>query len=204
MLLHPTYFPNIAHFTTMLSGEQLFFEVSDNYQKQTFRNRTEIYGANGKLMLSVPVSYTQKQRQQTKDVQISSADNWQLQHLKSLDSAYRMSPFYEFYVDDLVPIFETQFKYLLDVNLKCFELLCEALELDKSYSLSKEFSLAEKATNDFRHLVNPKRNMDFQFDKYTQVFTDKHGYFPNLSILDLLFNEGPNTLNYLEAQIPKL
>ncbi|WP_299118132.1 WbqC family protein [uncultured Winogradskyella sp.] len=204
MLLHPTYFPNIAHFVAILTSDNLVFEVCDNYQKQTYRNRSEIYGANGKLVLSVPVSYTQKLRQQSKDVQISSTDNWQLQHLKSLDSAYRMSPFYEFYIDDLMPIFETQFKYLLDLNLKCFELISEALELNKSYTLSEEFIVPDNSSNDYRHLVNAKKHTNFQFNKYTQVFMDKHGYFPNLSILDLLFNEGPNTLNYLEAQIPKL
>lgn len=204
MLLHPTYFPNIAHFIAILKSNTIVFEVCDNYQKQTYRNRSEIYGANGKLALSVPVSYTQKQRQQTKDVQISRTDNWQLQHLKSLDSAYRMSPFYEFYIDDLMPIFKTDFKYLLDLNLKCFELLSETLDLEIEISLSESFTLPENDSEDFRYLVNAKQSKTFNFDKYTQVFTEKHGYLPNLSILDLLFNGGPNTLNYLEKQISKL
>lgn len=203
MLVHPTYFPNIAHFVAIIKNEELLFEVCDNYQKQTFRNRADIYGANGKLTLSVPVTYTQKNRQQTKDVQISTTDNWQLQHLKSLDSAYRMSPFYEFYRDDLMPIFENRYKYLLDLNLKCFELLSEALEIDKTISVSKEFLLPENISDDFRYLVNAKKQTDFSFDKYTQVFTEKHGYIENLSILDLLFNEGPNAINYLESQTLK-
>lgn len=199
ILLHNTYFPNIAHYVALLSANDLTFEVCDNYQKQTFRNRAEIYGANGKLTLSVPVSYTQKKRQQSKDVLLSTTDNWQLQHLKSLDSAYRMSPFYEFYIDDLMPIFETKFKYLLDVNLKCFELLSEALELKKPFRLSKNFTILENPKEDYRPLVNAKKNT-FEFDAYTQVFTEKHGFLSNLSILDLLFNEGPNSLNYLESQ----
>lgn len=200
MLLHPTYFPNIAHFVALINEKSLVFEVCDNYQKQTFRNRSDIYGANGKLTLSVPVSYTQKQRQQTKDVLISDVDHWKSQHSKSLDSAYRMSPFYEFYIDDLKPLFETKFKYLLDLNLKCFELLTEALELNISHQLSETFTMPKTRDNDFRFLVNAKKHSDFQFDNYTQVFTQKHGYLPNLSILDLLFNEGPNAINYLEAQ----
>ena len=93
MLLHPTYFPNIAHFKAILKTESVLFEVNDNYQKQTLRNRFEIYGANGKLALTVPVNYTQKNRQQSKDVLISDTTNWQIQHYKSLESAYRMSPF---------------------------------------------------------------------------------------------------------------
>lgn len=93
-LIHPTYFPNIAHFVAMVNSNSVCFEVCDNYQKQSFRNRTEIYGANGKLALTVPVSYTQKNRQLYKDVKIANDDNWQQLHLKSLQSAYSMSPFF--------------------------------------------------------------------------------------------------------------
>ncbi|WP_375235527.1 WbqC family protein [Winogradskyella sp.] len=200
MLLHPTYFPNIAHFVALIKSKEVVFEVCDNYQKQTYRNRSDIYSANGKLSLSVPVSYTQKLRQKTKDVLISSVDNWQSKHLKSFDSAYRMSPFYEFYIDDLMPIFKTEFKYLLDLNLKCFELLTKALELEISTRLSEDFTISDNSSDDFRNLVNTKKNNAFQFNKYTQVFTEKHGYITNLSILDLLFNEGPNAINYLESQ----
>lgn len=200
MLLHPTYFPNIAHFVALIKSKEVVFEVCDNYQKQTYRNRSDIYSANGKLLLSVPVSYTQKLRQKTKDVLISSVDDWQSKHLKSFDSAYRMSPFYEFYIDDLMPIFKTEFKYLLDLNLKCFELLTKALELEISTRLSEDFTISDNSSDDFRNLVNTKKNNAFQFNKYTQVFTEKHGYITNLSILDLLFNEGPNAINYLESQ----
>ncbi|WP_295830223.1 WbqC family protein [uncultured Winogradskyella sp.] len=200
MLLHPTYFPNIAHFVALIKSKEVVFEVCDNYQKQTYRNRSDIYSANGKLSLSVPVSYTQKLRQKTKDVLISSVDDWQSKHLKSFDSAYRMSPFYEFYIDDLMPIFKTEFKYLLDLNLKCFELLTKALELEISTRLSEDFTIPDNSSYDFRNLVNTKKNNAFQFNKYTQVFTEKHGYINNLSILDLLFNKGPNAINYLESQ----
>ena len=200
MLLHPTYFPNIAHFVALIKSKEVVFEVCDNYQKQTYRNRSDIYSANGKLSLSVPVSYTQKLRQKTKDVLISSVDDWQSKHLKSFDSAYRMSPFYEFYIDDLMPIFKTEFKYLLDLNLKCFELLTKALELEISSRLSEDFTIPDNSSYDFRNLVNTKKNNAFQFNKYTQVFTEKHGYINNLSILDLLFNKGPNAINYLESQ----
>ena len=92
-LIYPTYFPNIAHFWTVVNAATITLEVSDNYQKQSYRNRTEIYGANGKLALTVPVSYTQKNRQHYKDVKIANDEQWQLLHLKSLQSAYSMSPF---------------------------------------------------------------------------------------------------------------
>ncbi|SHG42818.1 WbqC-like protein family protein [Winogradskyella jejuensis] len=204
MLLHPTYFPNISHFVAMLKDNAITFEVCDNYQKQTFRNRCDIYSANGKLSLTIPVSYTQKKRQQYKDVEVSTTENWQLQHIKSLDSAYRMSPFYEFYIDDLVPLFQRKFKYLLDVNLKCFELLSECLEVSLDYKLTEDFILPNTTEDDFRYLANSKKLPDLNFDTYTQVFSEKHGYLSNLSILDLLFNEGPNSVNYLENQIRHL
>jgi hypothetical protein len=198
MLLHPTYFPNIAHFVAALKSDVPAFEICDNYQKQTYKNRCEIYGANGKLALTVPVNYTQKQRQQYKNVSIHNKDKWQLQHLKSLDSAYRMSPFYEFYIDDLMPIFESKFETILELNLKCFDVLCECLQIEKKYTLTKTYQAS--STEDFRMLVNARKHMAFNFERYTQVFTEKYGYISNLSTLDLLFNEGPNALNYLESQ----
>ncbi|MFD1063485.1 WbqC family protein [Winogradskyella litorisediminis] len=203
-LIHPTYFPNIAHISAIVSETKLVFEVCDNYQKQTFRNRTEIYGANGKLALTVPVSYTQKNRQQYKDVRISKTENWQSQHLKSLDSAYKMSPFYEFYIDDLMPLFIEEFDFLLDVNLKCFELLSDCLEIAIPFTLTEEFIHPKEADNDFRSLANAKIASEFSFDNYTQVFTEKHGFLSNLSVLDVLFNEGPNAMNYLTSQKEKL
>ncbi|MBU2919860.1 WbqC family protein [Winogradskyella psychrotolerans] len=198
-LIYPTSFPNIAHFWAIVNSDSVYFEVCDNYQKQSFRNRTEIYGANGKLALTVPVSYSQKNRQLYKDVRIANEEKWQIQHLKSLQSAYSMSPFFEYYIDDLMPLFETHFDYILDFNLKCFDILSDSLQLNLS---PKHTSVFEKDTTDktdFRNLV--KRNFKVEsFQPYTQVFTEKHGFIPNLSILDLLFNEGPNTELYLKKQ----
>lgn len=198
MLLHPSYFPNIAHFVAVVNSEHPTFEVCDNYQKQTYRNRCDIYAANGKLSLTVPVIYSQKNRQLYKDVTIYNEDNWQQQHLKSLESAYRMSPFFEFYIDDLLPLFETQFKTILELNMTCFDVLCDCLQIEKNYTLTKTYQ--REHTDDLRFLVNARKQIDFNFEKYMQVFTEKHGYISNLSILDLLFNEGPNVINYLESQ----
>ena len=198
-LLYPTYFPNIAHFWAIVNADSVYFEVCDNYQKQSYRNRTEIYGANGKLALTVPVSYTQKNRQLYKDVKIANEEQWQLQHLKSLQSAYSMSPFFEFYIDDLMPLFEEQFDYILDFNLKCFEVLLNSIQLNLTPKHTKTFEKEPTGKTDYRNLV--KRNFEvISFQPYTQVFTEKHGFIPNLSILDLLFNEGPNTELYLKQQ----
>jgi hypothetical protein len=199
-LIHPTYFPNLAHFAAMITSNVVYFEVCDNYQKQSFRNRTEIYSANGKLALTVPVSYTQKNRQLYKDVKIANEEHWQLQHLKSLQSAYSMSPFFEYYIDDLMPLFEKQFNYILDFNLNCFEILKEILQLNITLKQTLIFEKEPKDKTDYRTLVN--RNFEVNsLQPYTQVFTEKRGFVSNLSILDLVFNEGPNTELYLKRQI---
>ena len=101
VLLHPTYFANIASFVAIAKGTEVIFEVADNYQKQTYRNRCHIYGANGKLSLNIPVNHTHKNRQLYKDVKISNDNKWQSHHWKSLQSAYRTSPFFEYYEDEL-------------------------------------------------------------------------------------------------------
>jgi len=200
ILIHPTYFPSIATFVAITKAQSITFEMMDNFQKQTYRNRSYIYAANGKLQLSIPVIYTQKNRQLYKEVKIANDYNWQDIHWKSLESAYRTSPFFEFYADELEPLFKTPFEYILDFNLKCFEVICDCLQLDFSIKQTTVYNKEPVSLSDFRHLAQAKKEPTYNLEYYTQVFSDKHGYISNLSILDLLFNEGPNTLSYLESQ----
>ncbi len=200
ILIHPTYFPTIAHFIAMINAEEVVFEMDDNFVKQTYRNRTYIYGANGKLGLNIPVIHTQKNRQKYRDVKIFNEEKWQTQHWKSLLSSYRTSPFFEYYEDEFQPLFEIKTDYLLDFNFKCFETISDCLQLKLKISKTKVYQKDIENKTDFRFLVNAKKEQVQPFDNYTQVFHDKHGFIPNLSILDLVFNEGPNALNYLESQ----
>lgn len=200
LLLHPTYFPNISHFVGIVNAENVVFEIEDNYQKQTYRNRTYIYGANGKLGLNIPVKHSQNKRQLYKDVKIVNDTNWQLLHWKSLQSAYRTSPFYEFYEDELAPLFHTKQEYILEFNFKCLEVIADCLQFDLSYKTTKHYQKELPDSHDFRFLVNARKEKEIRFEPYTQVFSNKHGYINNLSILDLLFNEGTNALYYLQSQ----
>ncbi|WP_159018303.1 WbqC family protein [Algibacter sp. L3A6] len=199
-LIHPTYFPSIAHFIAIANTDELIFETDDNFLKQTYRNRAYVYGANGKLTLNIPVIHSQKNRQKYRDVKIFNEEKWQSLHWKSLLSAYRTSPFFEYYEDELQPLFEMKTDFILDFNLKCFETITECLQLDVNTSKTEIYQENPTDTNDFRFLVHAKKEQPQNFESYTQVFSNKHGFIPNLSILDLLFNEGPNALNYLESQ----
>ena len=203
LLIHPTFFPNVAHFAAMIQTQDLVFEVCDNYQKQTYRNRASIYGANGKLNLNVPVIYSQSNRQLYKDVAIFNDDNWQLQHLKSLESAYRTSPFYEFYIDELMPIFTEDINTIMALNLKCISIIFNCLQLPLHYRLTTEFNTSTEYI-DARALSNSRKETQQSFTPYRQVFDNKFGFLSNLSILDLLFNEGPNAEMYLNAQKVRL
>lgn len=200
IVIHPTYLPNIAHFVAIIQAKHTCFEMDDNFQKQTYRNRAYIYGANGKLSLNIPVIHTQKERQKYRDVKIYNADKWQSNHWKSLESAYRTSPFFEFYEDDIAPLFQTKADFLLDFNMKCIEAIRDCLQLEINASETHEYQKDISDKLDMRYLVNAKKEKPKLFDPYTQVFNDKYGFISNLSILDLLFNEGPNSIYYLQNQ----
>jgi hypothetical protein len=200
IIIHPTYFPSTASFVAIAKAEHVRFEVCDNYQKQTYRNRMHIYGANGKMSLTVPVNFSQNNRQLYKDILISEDANWQDLHWKSIQSAYSGSPFFEFYQDDLEPLFTSKQHYLLDFNFKCLEVIYDCLQLPFEFETTKTFEKTVIGSMDFRFLVDNRKEKEQKFKPYVQVFDDKHGFIPNLSILDLICNEGPNALMYLETQ----
>ena len=202
ILLHPMYFGCIAQYVAKAKAGTVFFENEDNYQKQTYRNRTYIYGANGKLSLSIPIKHTgnKEGRQLYKDVKIENDFPWQPQHWKSMEAAYRTSPFFEFYEDELVHLFESKQEFLLDFNYQCMEAIENCLQMDVSFVKTMEFIREPNDMKDLRFLVEAKKEKAYNLETYHQVFADKYGFISNLSILDLLFNEGTNALSYLEAQ----
>jgi hypothetical protein len=200
ILLHPTYFPSIAQCVAMIHAKIVTFEVCDNYQKQTYRNRMNIYGAQGRMPLTVPVVYSQKNRQLYKYIIISADEKWQDLHWKSIQSAYSSSPFFEFYEHDLMPIFNVEATHLMDFNFRCFEVVLECLQQDLKFETTTAFQLNPEYSEDYRYLADQRKESEQTFKPYVQVFDYKHGFIPNLSILDLIFNEGPNALLYLEKQ----
>lgn len=199
ILLHPVYFPNIVTTAALVTNE-VIWEVHDNYQKQTFRNRCHICTDLGKHMLNLPIQHVggNQGRQKYKDVKLDNTYNWQRQHWRTLQTAYRTSPFFEFYEDDLAPIFEKPITYLLDLNFKTIDFLCACLSIENSIDKTSEYSLKIGNYKDLRYLVNAKKTNNKEQETYNQVFIVRHGFVKNTSTLDLLFNEGPSALSYLK------
>ncbi len=195
-LFIPTYFSPISQYGKILNFDSFIFEIEDNFQKQTYRNRCYIFGANGKQLLNIPISHPKtKERKKTKDILIDDS-KWQKRHYKSLKSAYNHSPFFEFYESDLQKVFSKKYTYLIDVTIDTFLFINDALDLSKKHSMSKNYD--DSVSNDFRYLANTNSQLDFYFEPYIQMFDHKYGFLENLSVLDLLFMEGPNSISYLE------
>jgi hypothetical protein len=199
VLLHPTYFPSVSHFVAMAKADNLTFETEDNFQKQTNRNRMYIYSPNGVQLLNIPVKHAEGMHQKFKETKIEQAFDWRKQHFKSLEAAYRTSPFFEYFEDDIRPLFEKKHTYMMDLNFEALEIVTSCLGMDFSYQKTTEYFKEVAEVADYRYLVNGKKDTS-GFEPYTQVFNDKHGYINNLSILDLLFNEGRYALDYLKNQ----
>lgn len=199
ILIYPSYFPTISNYVAMAQADSITFEVEDNFQKQTNRNRTYIYSPNGIQLLNIPIKHTKERHQKTKDVRLETAFDWQKQHFKSLEAAYRTSPFFEYFENELAPIFNKKHIFLMDLNFETMEIISKCLRMKFDFNRTTEYFHEVSNYTDFRPLVNGKKEI-MLFENYTQVFGEKHGFINNLSILDLLFNEGKFALDYLKNQ----
>ncbi len=199
ILIYPTYFPSVSHYVAMAHADSVTLEVEDHFQKQTNRNRTYIYSPNGVQLLNIPVKHTRNAHQKTKDVRLETAFDWQKQHFKSLEAAYRSSPFFEYFEDALIPVFTKKHEFLLDLNLETMALVSKCLNTDFQFSKTTEYFHDVPQFKDLRYLARGQKD-NAQFEPYTQVFGNKHGFLNNLSVLDLLFNEGRFALEYLQKQ----
>lgn len=195
ILLSTTYFGPVQWYQKLHRAEHVRIEQWESYQKQTFRNRCLIATTNGLQALTVPV---ERNAQCIKDIRISDHGNWRHLHWNALQSAYGESPFFEYYQDDIRPFFDQRWDYLLDFNEAIREKVCELLDIQPSVSLTEEY--IPEVTRDYRTVIRPKSpeaDKDFEPKPYYQVYQQKHGFLPNLSILDLLFNMGPESIFYL-------
>ena len=196
-LFIPTYFSPISQYSEIVKSDKVVFEMEDNFQKQSYRNRCYIYNSSGKQLLTIPVKHLDfNSRKKTKDTLVENDFPWQDQHFKSLKIAYRTSPFFDFLEDDLAPIFNKKYKFLQDINIDTFLFITDTLQLNTDFSKTENYEV-ETSKKDFRFLADRKKQPQKHLENYIQMFDDKHGFIPNLSILDLLFMEGPNAISFL-------
>lgn len=200
-LLASTYFGPVQWYQK-LNRDECVVEQHEHFVKQTYRNRCVIATTNGKQTLSIPVEKFDGPKCKMKDVRISDHDNWRHQHWNALLSAYGESPFFEFYQDDIRPFFEKKWDFLFDFNNEITHKICELLDVRPRIRFTEHYLPANETGQymDFRNAIDPKHPADdpeFIPRKYYQVYEQKHGFLPNLSILDLLFNEGNEAILYL-------
>ncbi|MFW6328372.1 MAG: WbqC family protein [Bacteroidota bacterium] len=206
ILLSTAYLGPVLYFAQMLKYKNVLIEQHETYPKQTYRNRCIIYGANGPVVLTIPVKKPHGSKTKTKDILLDYDTSWAKNHWRTIFSAYNSSPFFEYFKDDLAPFYQKKFKYLLAFNLSLQNTLLESIQMNINIELTRDFITENHHLNDFRYLIHPKKDNGFNkiYKKpvqYTQVFSEKHGFISNLSIIDLIFNEGPNTLNILKQVI---
>ena len=194
--IFPTaYLPSIEYVSLFLKTDDASIELFETYQKQSCRTRTNVMTANGVQTLTIPVIKTNGNHTLTKDIEISYKESWQQIHLRCLESAYRKSAYFDYYFPYFEKIYRQKFNTLVELNDFCLKTILKILKVKKDYSFTTDF---ERITdeNDYRVSLSKGTNK-IEMKPYYQVFADRHGFIPNLSIVDLLFNEGPNSIHNL-------
>ncbi|MFC5284811.1 WbqC family protein [Pedobacter alpinus] len=192
------YLPNVEFFKTLKTYKEddVLIEKLEHYPKQTFRNRAIIACPNGKLMLTVPVKKGDKKRVAYKDKRISNDDNWQHVHWLSLEASYRNSAYFEFYEDVFKPFYHKPYHFLFDFNIELLDVILSALKMPVTYNITSEYEKYGEEIIDFREDFDWRKPSEYVNKPYYQVFEDKIGAQNNLSIVDLLFNQGPQSKSF--------
>tara|TARA_B110000503_G_C7144000_1_gene412140 strand:- start:1103 stop:1738 length:636 start_codon:yes stop_codon:yes gene_type:complete len=197
IILPSSCFAPILQFALITDAENYTIETKEHFVKQSYRSRFQIYGANGMLNLVVPVK-KRKNHSPIEQIEVSYDESWQQLHWRSIESAYRASPFFEFYEEEIKPLVFLKEINLIKRNAEIERAILRIIEISSSVIFSKNYSEQDP---DWRSLINPKNKVEMEsvsIPNYMQVFEDKHGFIPNLSILDLLFNLGPESKLYLK------
>lgn len=202
--LSSAYLAPVEYYTKLLAYDKIFIEQHDHYMKQTYRNRCTIAGPDGEIALSVPIVKPESPKCPMKDIRISDHGNWRHMHWNAIESAYNSTPFFEYYKDDFQPFYEKKFEFLADFNEELCRLICRLIDIEPDMERTVEYKTEFSAEEyDFREAIHPKKDFrlsdpEFIPRPYYQVFEARHGFRPNLSIIDLLFNMGPESLLILQ------
>lgn len=200
ILIESQYIGSCSYWKELLSAEKISFDKHEHFEKRSYRNRAHILGANGLLRLSIPLESGKHQHSAMKDVRISYNANWQKIHWQSLTSAYRRSPFFEFYEDQVRKMYDTQYELLFDYNNEFLKVICGLLKINLPVTATDKYIAAvDEDVKDYRSYFSPGRKSGNNFAEYPQVFNDRFDFIPDLCVLDLLFNVGTRSLDYLSA-----
>jgi hypothetical protein len=199
ILLSTAYFPPVSWFASLLKSSNACIEVHETYSKQTYRNRCHIFSPNGLQALTVPVAKPFGNRSKTTEVVLAQETAWRRLHWKAIETAYNTSPFFLFYCDQTAKILFEEQTHLYGLNHSLLLLMLDFLDMKPEVSFSTGFDKEPADFTDLRNIIHPKKQFlpNNSFPVYTQVFSTKHPFIPDLSILDLLFNEGPASKDYL-------
>ena len=205
VLLVTSYWPNLHYFFYVLNASIINIEQFDNYSKQSYRNRTQILSANGVLNLSIPIKKN-KSEKVVNAIEISYKEDWQKNHWRAITSAYKNSPYFDFFEEDLKVFYSNKYNLLIDYNIDQLKFIIKVLKQKKNIQLTKQYESNPESVIDLRTIIHPKQS--YLSDKlvankldqsYYQTFENKISFTPNLSILDLLFNKGLHTIDYLKS-----
>lgn len=192
------YLPPIEYFSQLQRyNPDFLIESKEHFPKQTYRNRANIYSPDGLLTLVVPVVRGSKAHKPVSDVKISYDFNWQRLHWLSLQACYRRSAYFEYYEDDFAVFYEKKEPYLFEFNVQLLQMLLKLLKIKTELKYTENYEAHYPHLTDLRQSINPKKKSDFAQEPYFQLFDERHGFMKNLSIVDLLFNQGPQAVNYL-------
>lgn len=195
--LSTAYLPPAEYFSKIREAEKVFIESRENYIKQSYRNRCYILTAGGVQLLTIPVYHGSLYKTHIDDIQIDYTKRWQQVHIGALKSAYNSSPYFLYYSGKIESIILRNHKYLLDLNMELLNEILMILKIDIKPEYTSEFLPVNKIQGDYRYTINPKKGSSYVQKEYFQVFNSIHGFVSGLSIIDLIFNLGPEAVNYL-------
>lgn len=197
ILVSTAYLPPVEYFSVISRADEIFVEREENYLKQTYRNRCYILSAHGIQLLSVPVYLGSLHKTQLKEIRIDDSKRWQQVHLRAMTASYNASPYFEFYFENIEKIISKNHDFLLDLNMELTESVLEILKIKKTISYTTNFEPAGDMENDLRYKITPKEESHFAVKEYSQVFNKGECFTQGLSIVDLVFNMGPESVDFL-------
>lgn len=197
ILLSTAYLPPVDYVSLIASADDVIIEKNENFIKQSFRNRCYILSVHSKLLLTVPVLEGSRHKVKISDVRIDYTKRWQQVHIRGIESAYRNSPYFDFYFDEFANIISNEYTHLWDLNTALLDLVLRILKLRIEINFTDSFETISEQQYDYRYRISPGYSPITDQKRYIQVFQTGNGFIPNLSILDLIFNNGPEAVSYL-------